>query len=201
MCNLFEFTRLLIKQEILSNTTSYAETHAEVIAQCRRGENAAFKKLYDAYNKAMFNVCLRMLNNKQEAEDVLQESFISAFKNIQQYSAKASFGSWLKRIVINRCIDSLKKRSLDLIPLAERDLPEEEPSEEADITFSVEAIKEAISRLADGYRVIVSLYLFEEHSHKMIAEKLDISEGTSKSQYARAKKKLIEMINLKNNGS
>jgi RNA polymerase sigma-70 factor (ECF subfamily) len=144
---------------------------------------------------------MRMLNNKMEAEDVLQESFISAFNNIQQYRGESSFGNWLKRIVINRCIDSLNKRDFRLVSLEEQDLAEEELAEDAAIHYSVEAIKEAISQLADGYRVILSLYLFEDYSHKMIAEKLNISEGTSKSQYARARKKLMELITLKNQRS
>jgi RNA polymerase sigma factor (sigma-70 family) len=135
-----------------------------------------------------------MLNDKEESKDVLQESFISAFKNIHQYNGKASFGSWLKRIVINGCIATIKKRNQNLIPIAERDIPDEEPDEETGITYTVEDVKAAVSELPDGYRIILTLYLFEDHSHKMIAEKLNISEGTSKSQYSRARRKLIELI-------
>jgi RNA polymerase sigma-70 factor (ECF subfamily) len=135
-----------------------------------------------------------MLNDKEEAKDVLQESFISAFKNIHQYSGKSSFGSWLKKIVINACIANIKKRDPDLIPIAERDLPEESLEEEPKISFTVEEIKMAVSKLPDGYRIILSLYLFEDLSHKTIAEKLNISESTSKSQYSRARKKLMELL-------
>jgi len=185
----------------LKEETTYADSNTLLIEAARKGNNDAFKQLYDLYSDAMFTICLRMLNNREDAEDVLQESFISAFKNLQQYSAKASFGSWLKRIVINACIAVLKKRNYELIPLDERDLPEEPMLEDQEITYNIEIIKSAISELADGYRLIASLYLFEEHSHKMIAEKLNISEGTSKSQYSRAKKRLIELIQLKNNKS
>jgi RNA polymerase sigma-70 factor (ECF subfamily) len=129
---------------------------------------------------------------------VLQESFISAFKNLHQYSGKASFGSWLKRIVINACIAVIKKRNHELIPIDEKDFVEEQQEEEKEITYNAADIKSAISGLADGYRVILSLYLFENYSHKMIAEKLNISEGTSKSQYSRARKRLIELMALKN---
>src|SRR5687767_10371083 len=104
----------------------------------------------------MFNICIRMLNNRDEAEDVLQESFISAFKNIRQYTGKASFGSWLKRIVINRCIDAVKKRSLHLVPLDDMDQAQEETYEEdpdADV-YTVESVKDGISQLPDGYRII-----------------------------------------------
>lgn len=157
--------------------------------------------MYDLYCEAMYTICVRMLNNREDAEDVLQESFISAFKNVHQYSGKVSFGSWLRRIVINGCIATLKKRNHNLIPLAERDLPEEQSEEETEITCTVETIKKAISELADGYRVILSLYLFEDYSHKMIADKLNISEGTSKSQYLRARKRLMELITLKSKKS
>lgn len=180
----------------MNDYITYKETNTELVEQCRRGDHQAFRKLYDLYSKAMFNLCLRMLNNREEAEDVLQESFISAFRNIHQYSGSVSFGSWLKRIVINRCLDGLKKRNPGFIPLEEADLPEEQPGGEPGITCSVEKIREAIAQLADGYRVIVTLYLFEGFSHKMIAERLGISEGTSKSQYARAKKRLMEWITL-----
>jgi RNA polymerase sigma factor (sigma-70 family) len=185
-----------LKEEII-----YTEANASLIEAGRKGKNDAFKQLYGLYNEAMFTICLRMLNNKEDAEDVLQESFISAFKNLHQYSGKASFGSWLKRIVINACIAAIKKRNDHLIPLAEKDVPEESVQEEEEMTYDIETIKLAISELADGYRLIVSLYLFEDHSHKMIAEKLNISESTSKSQYSRARKRLIELIQLKNKKS
>jgi len=185
----------------LKEETTYADANAPLIKAARKGKNDAFKQLYDLYSDAMFTICLRMLNNKEDAEDVLQESFISAFKNLQQYSAKASFGSWLKRIVINACIAVIKKRNDHLIPLEEKDLPEEPMQEDEEITYDIETIKLAIRELADGYRVILSLYLFEEQSHKMIAEKLNISEGTSKSQYSRARKRLIELIQLKSKKS
>jgi RNA polymerase sigma-70 factor (ECF subfamily) len=178
----------------LNEELTYTEPNTILIEECRQGKNEAFRQVYDLYSEAMYTICCRMLNDKEEAKDVLQESFISAFRNIDQYNGKASFGSWLKRIVINACIATIKKRNHDLIPLEERDLPEEPIEEETKIAFTVEEIKTAISKLPDGYRIILSLYLFEDHSHKMIAEKLNISEGTSKSQYSRARRKLMEMI-------
>ncbi len=195
-CNLFHFCTLLVKQRPLKEELKYTEANAQLIEAGKKGKNEAFKKLYDLYSDAMFTICLRMLNNREDAEDVLQESFISAFKNLHQYIGKASFGSWLKRIVINACIAAIKKRNEQLIPLGEKDLPEE-PTQEEGITYDIETVKAAISELADGYRLIISLYLFEEHSHKMIAEKLNISESTSKSQYSRARKRLVELIQLK----
>ncbi len=137
---------------------------------------------------------MRMLNNKEESEDVLQESFISAFKKINQHKESSGFGSWLKKIVINKCIDNLYKRKQIFIELKEEILPAEEFDDEEEINFSVEEVMNAITGLPDGYRLILTLYLIENYSHKMIAEKLGISEGTSKSQYSRARKKLGESM-------
>jgi RNA polymerase sigma factor (sigma-70 family) len=173
----------------------YTEKNLAVIDRCKKGDNEAFRELYSSYARAMFSTCMRMLNNKEDAEDILQESFISAFRNISQYKANASFGSWLKRIVINNCIDFIKRSRNGYIPLEEIDPADEEPAEE--IKYDAAAIKESVQELPDGFRIILTLYLFEDHSHRMIAEKLGISEGTSKSQYSRARKKLAEIIRQK----
>jgi len=181
----------------LKEELTYQDINAALVQACKKGTKGAFKKLYGLYNEAMFTICLRMLNNREDAEDVLQECFISAFTNLHQYSAKASFGSWLKRIVINACIAAIKKKNNNLIPLAEKDFPEEQTEDDEKIPFDIAAIKLSVSELPDGYRLVISLYLFEDYSHKMIAEKLNITEGTSKSQYSRARKKLIELMQLK----
>ena len=180
-------------------TDLYKETNSELINLCKSGKKEAFKELYNLYSKAMYNVCVRMLNNTNDAEDVLQESFISAFTHIHQYNQKASFGSWLKRIVINKCIDAIRERNDNLIPLNDKDIAVDEKMDEDVITYDVESVKNGIRQLPDGYRVIITLFLFEDYTHRMIADKLNISEGTSKSQYARARKKLVQLITLKNN--
>lgn len=141
----------------------------------------------------MFNVAVRLLNSIPEAEDVLQESFISAFKSILQLRENAGFVSWLKKIVINKSLDVLRKRNLRFTSIDGQEIREEEPIE-MEAEYTVEAIRAAVLKLPDGYRVILTLYLFEDYTHQMIANKLGISEGTSKSQYARAKKKLIKLL-------
>lgn len=170
------------------------ETFVDVLSRCKRGEQAAYKELYHLYAGAMFNISLRIVNSSADAQDVLQESFISAFRNINQYSGAATFGAWLKRIVINKSIDLLKTRKPDLISVDDYDQADEQEEADTDEQYDVGLIKSAISKMPDGYRVILSLYLFEEYTHKMISEKLKISEGTSKSQYSRAKKKLLETM-------
>jgi RNA polymerase sigma factor (sigma-70 family) len=166
-----------------------------LIERCKKGDNAAFREIYDQYSRAMYNVAGRILNNNEEARDVLQESFISAFRHINQYSGTSTFGSWLKRIVINRSIDHLKKKNPRLVEWSDQDIPaEEDQNTEEDFVPDVDLIKCAMEMLPDGYRIILTLYLFEDYTHHMIAHKLGISEGTSKSQYARGRKKLADII-------
>jgi RNA polymerase sigma factor (sigma-70 family) len=170
-----------------------------LIDRCRKGDELAYRELYLTYNKAMFNLSMRMLNNREEAEDLLQDCFVKAFGNIAQLKDDAAFGSWLKRMVVNRSIDLLRKRGPLHLPLDENLTAVEEPEEEQGITYEPAIITEALATLPDGYRLIVGLFLFENYSHKMIAEKLGISEGTSKSQYARGRAKLAATIRQLNN--
>lgn len=164
-----------------------------LLKRCREGEETAFRELYYRYNKAMYNVCMRMLNNSAEAEDVLQESFVDAFRKIGALKEEKAFGSWLRRIVLNRCIDRVRTRksweALEDAHAAVEDEGDEEPA-----TVDPRIVHTALSMLPEGYRVIVTLFLFEELSHRAIADKLGITEGTSKSQYARGRRKLAALI-------
>jgi len=135
----------------------------------------------------MFNVCVRMLG-MPDAEDIFQEAFVSAFKSLDQFKGKASFGSWLKRIMINRCINALKARKQNLwlsIDGAEMDLPQEEEEEET--PFDPVILSKAIDGLPHGCRVVFTLHFFEGYTHPEISEILGISVSTSKSQLNRAK--------------
>lgn len=166
-----------------------------VIERCKQGDNRAQYELYKLYSKAMFNVSMRITNDYAEAEDVLQEAFISAFKNLNSFKGEASFGSWLKKIVVNAAINAIRKRKAELVPLEERvigDIADEIYEDNTD--WQIEKIRRAIQKLPDGYRVVLSLYLLEGFDHAEIGEILGISESTSKSQYSRAKKKLSEIM-------
>jgi len=180
----------------MADTTIYTDVNSAIIERCKKGERRAFHELYNLYAKAMFNISLRILNNAAEAEEVLQDSFLKAFEKINIYDPAYSFGAWLKRIVINGSLDVLKKRKPVLVPLDGMEYAQEEDSDD-DPDFDVETIQKCVVQLPDGYRTILSLFLFEDYSHKEIADLLGISEGTSKSQYSRAKKKLIELVKQK----
>ena len=174
---------------------SYKNVHAKVIDRCINGDQKAFFEIYQLYSKAMFNICHRIMGNQQEAEDVLQEAFVNAFKNIHSYQGKASFGAWLKKIVVNKAISYLRKQQLELVELEDRfELKTEEEVNDIDLVMKVETIRDAIQKLPNGFRVVFSLYLLEGYDHKEISEILEISESTSKSQYNRAKKKLREIL-------
>lgn len=170
------------------------QIHAEIIECCRRGDRDAHYQLYKLYSRSMYNIAYRIVNDKDEAEDVLQEAFISAFRSLDHYRGDASFGSWLKRIVVNKAINVLKNRRMERLPDDEKFDIREEVWEEEEFQFSVEQVKKAMETLPDGYRSVFSLYLLEGYDHSEIAEILGISESTSKSQFNRSKKKLREIL-------
>jgi len=143
----------------------------------------------------MFNVGYRITRSEEEAEDVLQEAFINAFRNLDSYRGDATFGSWLKRIVVNKAINALNKRKHETFPDDEQwDVAEEEVLPEYREDMSVERVKDSIEKLPDGYRTVLSLYLLEGYDHQEIGEIMGITESTSKSQLNRAKTKLKELL-------
>jgi len=180
--------------------------HQDLIDRCINGDKLAQSELYRLYYKAMYNTCYRMLNDRVEAEDVMQEAFLAAFLKIKSYRGEMSFGSWLKRIVINKTIDVLRSRKVRFDELNEKiSIPDESDwsdlEKKEDEIKRVAKIREAVSKLPDGFRVVLSLALFEGYDHEEIALILKISESTSRSQLARAKKKLIEYLNSSKDGT
>lgn len=173
--------------------TLYENIHQEIIDQCREGSQKAQFQLYRLYYKPMYGICLRIINNETEAEDVMQEAFLNAFKKIDTYKGEVSFGAWLKRIVINRSLDILKKRKVKFEEINEK------TNQIADYQMeikevNVQLIKDAIQKLPDGYRVVLSLYLIEGYDHEEISEILGISNSNSRTQFLRAKNKLRELL-------
>ncbi|MBN1159314.1 MAG: sigma-70 family RNA polymerase sigma factor, partial [Bacteroidales bacterium] len=170
--------------------------------RCRKGERKAQEQLYRQYYRAMYNVSFRLLNNQVEAEDVMQEAFLAAFLKINAYRGSVSFGSWLKRIVINRSIDVLRMRKMKLEERVSEDGTEAEQEAEYDVdevetAATIQKIREAVNALPDGFRVVISLYYFEGYDHNEIAQILGIHESASRSQLVRAKRRLAEFLNAK----
>lgn len=160
------------------------------------GEQDAAKALYRKYAPAMYNLCLRILQHPQDAEDLLQESFAQVFTHLDSFRAESTIGAWIKRIVVNCCLNHLKKRR---IPLVFEEPPEvaDEPQSRDEESFSgtVELVRDAISRLPEGYRIVLTLHVFEGYTHREIAEQLEIAESTAKTQYMRARQKVRLWVN------
>lgn len=136
---------------------------------------------------------MRIINNETEAEDVMQEAFLKAFTKIDTYKGEVSFGAWLKKIVINRSLDYLKKRKVRFEEINEKTNKIIDYQMETK-EVNVKVIKDAIQKLPDGYRVVLSLYLIEGYDHEEISEILGISNSNSRTQYLRAKNKLREIL-------
>jgi len=167
-----------------------------LVDRARKGDQQSIYKLYKMYVRAMYNVSIRIVANPLDAEDILQESFASAFCNMKTYKGEASFGAWLKRIVINKSINHVKKQKIWFAEIETEDVPDEDELSD-DNPFngiSPEMIHEAIKTLPAKAKAVFSLYLLEEYQHKDIAKMLNISESTSKSQYQYARKILQERL-------
>jgi RNA polymerase sigma factor (sigma-70 family) len=178
---------------------TFTPRHLELIRQCKRGDQKAQFEIYRLYHAAMFNTTLRIVGDSDDAEDVMQEAFLKAFAKLDSYRGEVSFGAWLKRIVINKALDFLRLRreQLSLDDAGEIGEMAEEEAESVEYTYSAETIKKAIHALPEGYRLVLSLILLEGYDHEEVSSILNISNATSRTQYHRAKKKLIELLKNK----
>jgi RNA polymerase sigma factor (sigma-70 family) len=168
--------------------------HQDLIADSINGSNKARYQLYQLYSKAMFNVCYRMMNNREDAEDMLQEAFIQAFQKLNTFRYESGFGTWLKTITIHTCINALNKRKLELKYFDEMNRFEQAEEEPAEAIYTTENVISAMNQLPEGGRIVFSLYLLEGYDHSEIAQILKITESTSKTQYMRAKRKVYEIL-------
>ncbi len=160
-----------------------------------KGNQTAQMQLYDRYCEAMFTIACRYLKNEDDAKDAMQEAFLKAFMKLQHYTSKASFGSWLKRIVINQCIDVLKKRKI------ETQLLEDTPLElidnddwQFDSLLTKETIVDAVNQLSNPYKLVVKLYLLEGYDHEEISHILGIPIKTSRTQLRRGRLQLKQRL-------
>lgn len=169
----------------------------ELVERCRLGDEPGYELLYQRYSRAMFNTSLRIVNNTADAEDVLQDAFLDAFRSLDHFNYRSTFGAWLKKIVVNKSINLLRKRKAILIDIDTTEVQDETDQETMDeeaIQYQVETVRQAIKKLPDGYRAVLSLYLLEGYDHEEIAQVLGISHNTVRTQYIRAKQKLLHLI-------
>ena len=176
----------------------YSEAESSLIASCLKGQRTAQHTMYKRYCDAMYNVCYRMMGSEPEAEDVLQESFLDVFKNLNSFRGESSLGAWIKRIVVNHCLNHLKRRKIvfeEMKDHYEDNFYDDQPEDDDETHYEVMRVKNAIMKLPDGYRQVLSLYLLEGYDHGEIAGILGIQETGSKSQYSRARSRLREILN------
>lgn len=166
----------------------------ELVKGCVQGNRAVQKALYDRYCRKMMVICQRYSKSTQEAEDILQEGFIKVFNSIASYRGEARLDTWMTRIMINTALNS-QRQKLYLMPMV--DVTDLNLPEDADISlaaFNLTELIAMIQSLPDGCRVVFNLFAIEGYNHKEIAGMLGISEGTSKSQYSRAKSLLKQKL-------
>lgn len=170
----------------------------DLIKGCCKGDRQAQQDLYNAYSSRMYPIALRYSKMQQEAEDILQEAFLKVFQNIKTFRNDSSLAYWIKRIVINTALNHQRSK-LYLYPMVDiSDLKSHQSSDVALSNFSHKELLSLVKKLPTGCQVIFNLYAIEGFKHNEIAKMLEISEGTSKSQYARAKSLLKEWITESN---
>lgn len=167
-----------------------------LVKRCLDGEAAAFRQLYDRYSKAMYNTALRILNSRDDAQDILQDSFIEAFRQLARFENRSTFGAWLKQIVVFKSINFLKRNKVSFAEMdTVADIADE--TDEVSTWYTTDTIREAVQLLPDGYRTVLSLYLFEGYEQEEIASTLGVAPSTVRTQYMRAKQKLITLLKTK----
>jgi RNA polymerase sigma-70 factor (ECF subfamily) len=178
----------------------YKDIHQPLVEACKKGQTKAQFELYKLYYKAMYNTSLRIVNDSQEAEDIMQEAFLSAFKNINSFKGEVTFGAWLKRIVVNRSLDALKKNKFDTDELNEgRTFVADESYDESEVDEKVKLIKATMRLLPENYRVLLTLHLIEGYDHNEISEITGMKYGAVRTAYSRARQRLEELVTEKTN--
>lgn len=167
----------------------------ELVEQCKANDRNAQLQLYRKYCQGMIGVAMRFLKHETDAEDVVQESFIKAFQRIHQFKGEVTFGAWLKRIVVNACIDFLKSKKQKLVELDESFIQVAEDNDwNVSQDIDLDEVKRVIGQLPENYKYVVQLYLVEGYDHQEISEILEISETASRTRLLRGKSKLKEVL-------
>ncbi len=170
------------------------ELYNQLIEGCVNNNREAQYKLYNLMSGKMFAVCLRYAKNREAAEDILQDGFVKVFTNIEKFRGDGSFEGWVRRIIVNTAVEYYRK-SAKMYPVVNvDDVNKDLPWQDTGDNLELEDVMNMINNLSTGYRTIFNLYVVEGYSHKEIADMLQINEGTSKSQLARARYLLMEMV-------
>lgn len=174
-----------------------------LIRGCKSGNQKSQLQVYRLYSEAMFYIACRYVKNEEEAKDIMQEGFLKAFQNIHKNVEAKAFGGWLKRIIINQCLDTLRKKKIETVSMDEKPVLHvlDDDDWTADAQITKEQVEQAIENLPDKYQWVVKLYLLEGYDHTEISEILNIAVKTSRTQLRRGKLLLQEQLKLNQNGS
>lgn len=183
----------------MNHTSNQNIPEIDIIQGCIDGNPKMQETLYKMYSPKMFGVCLRYSGHQEDAQDILQEGFIKVFRNLEKFRREGSFEGWMRRIFVNTAIEHYRK-SINLYPVSESQENNVEDKEwNAFDKLALKDLVKLIQTLSPGYRTVFNLYVVEGYTHREIAEMMGISEGTSKSQLARAKAILQNLINNQKN--
>lgn len=172
----------------------------KLIKDCQKNDRQAQSNLFQLLAPKLMGVCVRYMNNKEDAQDVLQDGFVKIFHNIHQFKFEGSFEGWARRIMVNMALEQLrKKHALKFSEDIDNHFYLETYDEDAISYLNKKDLLHIIQNIPSGYRTVFNLFAIEGYSHKEISEQLNISEGTSKSQFARARKYIQQEINKKEN--
>ncbi|WP_373059782.1 RNA polymerase sigma factor [Zunongwangia sp. H14] len=175
----------------------------QLIEACKQNDRRAQLRLYNKYSQGMYYVALRFIQDSFEAEDAMQEAFVKAFQKLHQFTGEVTFGAWLKRIVINKCLDKLKAKKMELVAINERTMTtvEEDDNWQIEDGIGIEEVKAVIEQLPEKYKYPLMLFLIEGYDHEEISEILDITQVASRTLVHRGKKKLQDELKLMKNGT
>ncbi|MDR3351045.1 MAG: RNA polymerase sigma factor [Prevotellaceae bacterium] len=168
------------------------------ISKISMAQTAALQtKLYNTHYRRIYNTCLRIIGNRPEAEEAMHDAFLKIFKHVHKITGEKDFYAWSQSIAIRTAIDRIRKKKIYFEPVDNLAVTDEPPEEENPAGWSVEAIKQTLDGLPDGYRIILSMRLFEDCSFEAIAGALKIKESTVRSQFARGRQKLLQLLKSK----
>ena len=171
-----------------------------IIEACKKGNKKAQMQLYDTYCNAMFNIACRYLINQEDAKDAIQEGFLKAFDNIKNYNTDYTFGAWLKRIIINQCIDALRKQRLEFSEIDTEHLELVDDNDwNIESSITKENIINAIEELSEKHQLVIKFYLLEGYDHEEISQILDIPIKTSRTHLRRGRLQLQGLLKEKRN--
>jgi RNA polymerase sigma-70 factor (ECF subfamily) len=182
------------------------EEDRELITRARNGDEAAYRVLLHKYERAVFNICLRMVRNREEAEDLAQEAFMKVFAMLDRYNPSYAFSNWLFKITSNLCIDSIRKRRVSTLPMdapmqsdqgefeRQYESPDDNPSQVLDKSEKMKLLAMAIDDLPEHYRIMIVLRHQQDLSYEEIAQSLDVPLGTVKARIHRAREMLKQRL-------